>query len=318
MDHDLAILADTIQVSASLESVEFYRSLLDSINEGIYFVDRRRKIFFWNAGAERISGYSRDEVIGKCCADNLLMHCDAAGHMLCVDGCPLADTIRGGGCRKARVFLKHKNGYRVPVQIQVFPVLGADGEIAGAIEIFADAGEGVAAVEQARDLKDAAFIDSLTGLCNRRSIEERLGEAAEHCEEVRQRTAVVFMDIDHFKAINDTWSHAIGDVALRMVAETVLLSLRSYDFVGRWGGDEFVLILGNVDENGAREICERCRALIERSHLYHEGHRVQVTCSVGFAMFRHGDNRESVLRRADAQMYACKRNGGNRVNPESG
>ena len=303
---------------ASAESVEFYRSVLESIDEGIYFVERDRRIIYWNAGAERISGYSRDEVIGKCCADNLLMHCDAAGHMLCLHGCPLSETIRDGECRNARVFLKHKNGYRVPAEVRVSPVFGADGEIAGAIEVFADVGAGVAAVEQARDLKNAAFIDSLTGLCNRRSIEERLGEAAEHCEEVRLRTAVVFIDIDRFKSINDTWSHEIGDIVLRMVADTVLHSLRSYDFIGRWGGDEFVVILGNVDENAARDVCERCRALIERSHVYRDGQRVRVTCSVGFAMFHRGDDRESIMRRADAQMYACKRRGGNRVNLESG
>jgi diguanylate cyclase (GGDEF)-like protein/PAS domain S-box-containing protein len=305
-------------VGASLESVEFYRSVLESIDSGVYFVDPNRNILHWNAGAERITGYSREEVVGHCCADNLLMHCDANGRMLCLAGCPLSGTIRDGKSRKALVFLKHKKGYRVPVEVRVSPVFGVDGEVLGAIEVFGDVAAGVAAVQQARELKNAAFVDSLTEICNRRSTEERLAEATRYCEEVRQRTAVVFVDIDRFKSVNDTWSHEVGDAVLRMVAETMLNSLRSYDYIGRWGGDEFVIILSNVDEDRAREVCERCRALVERSHVSRDGQRIQVTCSVGFAMFRPGDDPESIMRRADAKMYASKRAGGNRVNPDAG
>lgn len=290
-----------------IENAEFYRSILDSLDEGVYFVDRERRILYWNAGAERVSGYSPHEAVGRCCHDNLLMHCDAAGHMLCLGECPLVQTMRDGKPRKGRIFLKHKHGYRVPVDVRIAPAFGADGEIVGATEVFSDMTSGVAAVEQARALKDEAFVDPLTRVCNRRSIEERLREALTHSAEVRTRTAVLFLDIDRFKSINDQWGHEAGDAVLRTVANTLTHSLRSYDFVGRWGGDEFVIILGNVDEERAREVCERCRALIERSQVTWQGRRVHVTCSAGWTMLRPGDDRESVIRRADAQMYECKR-----------
>lgn len=270
-------------------------------------MDRERRILYWNAGAEQVSGYASSEAVGRCCQDNLLMHCDSVGHMLCIGDCPLTETMRDGRPRKTRIFLKHKHGYRVPVDVRTAPAFGANGEIIGATEVFTDITSCLAAIEQARALKDKAFVDPLTHICNRRSIEERLREALAHCEEVRSRTAVLFLDIDRFKSINDRWGHGVGDAVLRTVARTLSHSLRSYDFVGRWGGDEFVIVLGNVDEEGAREVSERCRALIERSQVSWEGRRVHVTCSIGCAMLRPGDDRESVIRRADAQMYECKR-----------
>lgn len=193
------------------------------------------------------------------------------------------------------------------MDVRTAPLFGANGEIIGATEVFTDITSDMAAVEQARALKDEAFIDPLTHICNRRSIEERLREALAHCEEVRSHTAVLFLDIDRFKSINDQWGHEVGDAVLRTVANTLTHSLRSYDFVGRWGGDEFVIILGNVDQQRAREVCERCRALIERSQVIWQGRRVHVTCSAGCTMLRPGDDRESVISRADARMYECKR-----------
>ena len=92
--------------------------LLDSLFDGVYFVDLDRRITYWNAGAERISGYLRSEVVGSCCADNLLRHIDTEGHKLCQDGCPLAATMRDGKTRESSVYLHHKFGHRVPVLVR--------------------------------------------------------------------------------------------------------------------------------------------------------------------------------------------------------
>ena len=116
----------------------FYRQLLHSLDDGIYFVDRFRRIVFWNQGAEKISGYSFDEVQGRFCGDGLLQHVDFDGNIMCGAGCPLTATIKDGQNHEVDVYLKHKNGHRVPVKVISSPVYNADGDIIGAVERFTD------------------------------------------------------------------------------------------------------------------------------------------------------------------------------------
>ncbi len=93
----------------------FYKTLLDDMSDGVYFVDRDRRILYWNKGAIRLTGYQSEEMVGRCCQDNTLCHVDAAGRNLCHDGCPLTASISDGGSHEAPVFLRHKQGRRVPV-----------------------------------------------------------------------------------------------------------------------------------------------------------------------------------------------------------
>ena len=105
----------------------FYKELLDHMSDGVYFVDRERRIQYWNEGARRLTGYSAEELMGRYCQDNILCHIDAQGRKLCVDGCPLLSTMEDGTSHEARLFLRHKQGRRIPVLVQVQPLRAADG-----------------------------------------------------------------------------------------------------------------------------------------------------------------------------------------------
>ena len=109
-----------------------YRDVLDTIYDGVYFLDRQRKIFFWNKGAERITGYRAADVMGRSCADDILCHVDKQGRHLCREGCPAADVLNDGQRREAEVYLLHKNGYRKPVRIRVAPIEDAAGRLGAA------------------------------------------------------------------------------------------------------------------------------------------------------------------------------------------
>ena len=114
----------------------FYRTILDSLNEGVYFVNRKRQVLYWNKAAEELSGYSQDDILGKCCAENRLNHVDDAGNHLCKQGCPLMGTMRDGQPREVNVFMHHKSGQRIPVNIRSLPIFDEDGKISGSIEDF--------------------------------------------------------------------------------------------------------------------------------------------------------------------------------------
>ncbi len=114
---------------------DFYKNIIDNLYDGVYFVDRDRMITYWNKGAERISGYSAGQVIGRRCRDNLLNHVTANGVELCHDHCPLAAVMEDGRPREAEVYLHHADGHRVPVMVRATALRDEGGNIVGAVEI---------------------------------------------------------------------------------------------------------------------------------------------------------------------------------------
>jgi len=117
--------------------------LVDTLQDGIYFVDRERKIVYWNEGAERLSGYSAAQAAGKHCYDNLLRHTDSSGRLLCTDRCPLRSVMLDGQPREVNIWLRHQDGHKVAVSVSASPLRNSAGRIVGAIELFHETeGEG--------------------------------------------------------------------------------------------------------------------------------------------------------------------------------
>jgi diguanylate cyclase (GGDEF)-like protein/PAS domain S-box-containing protein len=295
----------------------FYRELLDHIGDGVYFVDRERRIQYWNEGACRLTGYKAEEMLGKSCQDDLLCHVDQTGKRLCHNGCPLAASMCDGKPHEASIFLRHKQGRRVPVSTRVQPMRGADGSIIGAIEIFSDNSVQLDAQRKAEAMNRLAFLDHLTQLPNRRFLEMSLDTALSEYKVHGDTLGVMVIDIDEFKKINDSLGHSGGDRALQEAARTLTGSLRPTDIVGRWGGDEFLAIARNVDRETLSKLAQRCVALIGQTAIFgHEGQRISLSSSVGAALSRPGEGAEELIQRADELMYQSKNGGRGRATSE--
>jgi diguanylate cyclase (GGDEF)-like protein len=209
--------------------------------------------------------------------------------------------------------LHHKEGYRLPVFIRATPIRDADGRIVGAIEIFNDNTANIAYRQRIEALEKEALLDSLTGLVNRRFIEMSLNSKLSEMVRYRSSFGVLFIDIDNFKSINDLYGHDVGDEVLKMVAKTALNTARVFDIIGRWGGEEFVGLIANVNEEQLHAIAQRHRVLIEQSNFSRLTHVIKVTVSIGAALVQPGDTMETLLKRADQAMYESKASGRNRV-----
>ncbi len=160
----------------------------------------------------------------------------------------------------------------------------------------------------------AAHTDSLTGMKNRTWFFELFEETMASRDADVEDVAVIMFDVDHFKAVNDTYSHAAGDEALRMVARALSsLELRDMDYWGRLGGEEFALVLPHSGIDVAFATAERLRSALENSPVIYAGIAFAITVSVGVSMGRPGDSIESLLGRADSAMYHAKETGRNRV-----
>lgn len=291
---------------------KFYRDLLDNLNDGIYFTDAQRRITYWNKGAERLTGYSSQEVLGKRCSENLLVHMDRSGRLLCLGDCPLSSCINGGKSCEAEVYLHHKDGHRVPVYVRTSPITDDSGAITGVVEIFNNNSAKVQLEIRLEEIQQLALVDALTGLPNRRHLESQITSRLEELKRNSWAFGILFIDIDRFKKINDIHGHDLGDKALRMVGKTLYDNLRQFDMVGRWGGEEFLAVVTNTHFRDLREVGERMRLLVEHSGLF-EPQEIRVTVSIGCAEAAIDDSIATLVRRADDRLYEAKRAGRNRV-----
>jgi diguanylate cyclase (GGDEF)-like protein/PAS domain S-box-containing protein len=248
-----------------------YRRIVDNLYEGLYFVDPNRVVTYWNKAAERISGYTAEEVVGRACHDNILTHIDAQGNQLCFGLCPLAATIADGSPREAEVYLHHKQGHRVPVLVRVTPLYDESGKVIGGIELFSDISNRAANQLRIQELEELAYIDTLTRLANRTFLETELASRLEEQRRYGVPFGVFFMDIDHFKAFNDTYGHDVGDHVLAVVAETFTANSRPFDTFGRWGGEEFIGVIRNVDLATLEMLGNRYREAVAGAYIIHEG-----------------------------------------------
>jgi diguanylate cyclase (GGDEF)-like protein/PAS domain S-box-containing protein len=311
------IKPEELQNSIVPADPDFYKRLLDHIGNGVYFVDRERKILYWNEGASRLTGYKAEEILGTHCQDNILCHVDKVGNRLCVNGCPLSASIADGSVHEANIFLRHKHGRRVPVSVQVRPLRGADGSVIGAVEIFSDISVEIDARRRFEAMNRLAFLDHLTQLPNRRFMEMSLQTALSEFEVHKDPLGLLMMDLDRFKEINDSYGHSWGDKALQEAANTLTGSLRPTDIVGRWGGDEFLAIARNVNREILSELAERCVALISETAVpSNDERRIPLSISVGAALSRHGESAEDLFRRADGLLYQSKTGGRGRATTE--
>lgn len=289
------------------------KEFMSNLYEGVYIVDKHRKIVFWNSGSEHITGYKAEEIMNHYCYLNILKHVDKDGKKLCLDGCPLLYTLQTGQSSENEIFLEHKLGHRIPVSVKTFPLYNEQNEIIAAVEVFSDMKYKEEQLEHNLHLENIMRFDTLTKIYNRRYLEFQLGKAIDEANQFDHFFGLLFIDIDYFKTINDTYGHIVGDEVLAMVANTLRLNLRSDDFVGRWGGEEFLVLVNTDHIDTLTQTAERLRVLCENSTYKNDHLSINVTISIGGSMYKKGSHIKSIIESADKNMYLSKKAGRNKI-----
>jgi diguanylate cyclase (GGDEF)-like protein/PAS domain S-box-containing protein len=291
----------------------FYKALLDNLYDGVYFVDLHRKITYWNKSAESLTGYKRSEIVGRHCWNNILMHVNSKGKNLCEGLCPLATAMKDDTMTEQAIYLRHKEGHRVPVLVRASPIKDGNGQIIGAVEIFSDNSPRISLEQKVEELQRLALLDQLTELGNRRYAELAVHTKLDELRRYDSRFGVLFIDIDHFKRINDTHGHKTGDKVLQMVARTLQNGVRASDIVSRWGGEEFIAVVPHADKKHLHTLSHKLLALVGQSTFFAGEEPINVTVSIGATISRMGDTDEDLITRADKLMYEGKLAGRNCV-----
>jgi diguanylate cyclase (GGDEF)-like protein len=215
---------------------------------------------------------------------------------------------------EAELFFRHKDDYTVPVFLRISPIRNSRGRIVGAAEVFRDNGSRLVARQMIEDLEHQVLIDPLTKLGNRHCAEITLHARLDESKRYDWPFGILFIDLDHFKEVNDLYGHEEGDRVLKMVADTLRQSVRSVDRVCRWGGEEFIAIITNMHhERMLRDIAEKCRRRVQKKCLGRNGAGKPVTVSIGATLVRPEDTLTTLVTRGDDLMYQSKSAGRNKV-----
>jgi diguanylate cyclase (GGDEF)-like protein/PAS domain S-box-containing protein len=283
-----------------------HEMVLKSAGEGIFGLDLDGNATFVNPAAARITGWEAKDLVGRPQHD-VLHHTKPDGSPYPREECPIHAVLEDGTThsRDDEVFWR-KDGTSFPVEYMSSPIL-QDGEVMGAVVTFKDITERKALEQQ---LHHQAFYDPLTRLPNRALFMERLEHASTRANRRDSRIAVLFVDLDNFKVINDSLGHKAGDQVLKAVAERVRIYLRPEDTAARLGGDEFTILVEDVASvsEGVR-IAERLADVLQPPFTLEE-QEVFITTSIGIALNSSTQERaEDLLRHADLAMYRAKHNG---------
>jgi diguanylate cyclase (GGDEF)-like protein/PAS domain S-box-containing protein len=290
-----------------------YKELMDNLFDGVYFVDSTRTIRYWNKAAETITGFTAADVLRKSCSEDILFHVDDEGSNFCNELCPLAKSAKDSSSLETELYLRHKEGHRIPVAIRITPIRDTSGEIIGTLELFGDISSKSATLLRIKELEKLSMTDPLTRIANRRYLESELQNRLQELVRFNWPFGLLYMDLDHFKDINDTFGHEVGDLVLKAVAQTVVTNVRPFDLFGRWGGEEFISIMRNVDKDSLFHVGDRLRMLVEAGDVVIENKKVNVTVSLGGTMARPDDTVERLVNRADRLMFRSKAAGKNRL-----
>ncbi|MGD0426386.1 MAG: EAL domain-containing protein [Candidatus Acidiferrales bacterium] len=279
---------------------------LNSIGDAVICTDISGRITFLNLVAERMTGWLLPEAVGRPMRE-VLQIVDAASREIIPDPMALAVRQNRTTTLPENWLLIRRNGYEIPIEDSLSPIHNREGTATGAVIVVRDMS---AARTMALEMAHSARHDFLTGLPNRMLIQDRISQAVGLAVRHGGRLALLFLDLDGFKHINDSLGHAIGDKLLKSVAERLFECVRTSDTVGRLGGDEFLLLLSEVGlAESAAITARKILAAVAAPHAV-DGHDLHVTTSIGISIYPDdGSDAATLIKNADTAMYQAKENG---------
>ncbi len=291
-----------------------YLHTLESLYDGFHLLDAHRRFLIWNRGAESLLGHSAHEMLGRDWSCRLLGYRDPQGGEITDEDCPLRNAVDSGRTSMFQMEAQRADGHAVRVELQAVPLFDAAGKLQGVAEVYRDlARSGGKRPQEFRELKLAATRDALTNVANRGELETQLtAMVGGFARNPREPFSVIFADADHFKRVNDTHGHQVGDRVLIDLAKLFTRETYSGELVGRYGGEEFVILCPGTDLEQAVRRAERLRNTLRDTKIGGVD-RLKITSSFGVAQVEPGDSVESLMRRADKALYTAKESGRDRT-----
>jgi len=287
--------------------------VLDSLPVAVCAVDREGKVILWNDGAERVTGYLRQDVLGRLCTEAFLEHADTDNNPMEGNALPLVETMREGKCVTLRASLRKKSGQSVGVHVRTVPLRGDDGRMHGAAELFEEMITKAPTDRRHNKLAVAGCVDQLTGVLNHSMILARLQESLSLHKVYPVPFCALCISIDGLAKIRERFGQAAVDATLHVVAQTLESALRPTDYLGRRLEQEFLAILTECNESDVPRVGDRLRKMAQRAHVNWWGDTWGVTISIGATPVQDLDTAGGMVNRAEEGMRKSSDAGGNQI-----
>ncbi|MDZ5473204.1 EAL domain-containing protein [Bacillus sp. 31A1R] len=299
----VVVFRDITKQKHSQKEIRLAAKVLENTSEGVLITDEKGTILSVNPAFEVVTGYTKEEVLGL---NPSLLQSGIHDQTFYNE---MWTQIKKHGSWKGEIWNKRKNGEIFPEWLTISSIKDDEGKVTNHVAVFSDITDRKHAEDQLRKL---AHFDALTGVANRYSLNKRLNSLIETAAKYNQQLAILFLDLDRFKQINDTLGHSYGDLLLKKVSERLKNLIKNKDMIARLGGDEFVIVLPNIKHpREAVHIAENIIHSLTQSFLL-ENQEVYISTSIGISLYPlDGLSMESLIRNADKAMYQAKSSGRN-------
>jgi diguanylate cyclase (GGDEF)-like protein/PAS domain S-box-containing protein len=288
-------------------------SVLNQVQDAVVWLNKDRKIVYWNKAAEQISGRESAAVLGKACFEEPALFVDFGGVEICREKCPVAMTLKDGAPRSLDVYLQHKEGFRTPASLRIIPVFKEDGEILGAVETFTSTAPKVTLPLGLAELEKMGLTETETGIPSKQYLDMTLATRLEEYQKYGLTFGLIYVDIDNYGKILEKHGRFNSSKIVRTVAKTLHKNIRFFDIVGRWSTEEFLVVLLNIDEGRLDIVANKLRLLVAESYITTETGMLNATVSMGASLVLRYDTVESLIKRGEQLMMHSKWLGKNRV-----
>jgi diguanylate cyclase (GGDEF)-like protein/PAS domain S-box-containing protein len=283
---------------------------LNSIGEAVLCTDLSGRISFLNLAAEAMTGWSKNDAIGKTVAD-VFEIIDGTTRLRAIDPLKLAIEQNRAVGLTSNCILIRRDGAEAAIEASAAPIHDRSGAVTGSGIVFHNAGAPGAMLSE---IAQSANYDAITALPNRQLLNDRISHAITVAQRHKQKLAVMFVDLDRFKSINDSMGYAVGDKLLQAVARRLQASVRESDTVGRHGGDEFIVLLPELEDERNSEISAgKILASLSAPFLINDA-TIQISATIGISVYpQDGLDADTLMQNADLAMYEAKEDGRNRA-----
>jgi len=298
----LGMITDITKLITTQEKLIIFEQAIEQMDEMVRITNVDGTVIFVNSAITEHTGYTEDEIIGK---NNKIFKSGEHEEKFYQN---LWNTILSGKVYRDTFVNKKKNGELYYEDQTITPIFDINNK---ELKYFVSTSKDITErVKMIKDLKRLATIDSLTGICNRYKINQAIDEEIARTKRYHEPFALIMLDIDHFKEINDTYGHDVGDTVLQELSGIISACIRESDTFGRWGGEEFMLLAPKISLDDAVILAEKLRKRIE-IHTFEEVKKI--TVSIGVALFTPDSDKEEKLKEVDDALYKSKENGRNQV-----
>ncbi|MHB1397674.1 MAG: putative bifunctional diguanylate cyclase/phosphodiesterase [Trichloromonadaceae bacterium] len=299
---NLALEEEMAERERAEEGLRLSAKVFDNTVEGVIITDAQARILAINPAFSQVTGYAEEEIRDQNPRILQSGRHDAAYYA------EMWQTLQKSGQWVGEIWNKRKGGEIYPERLTIGAVRDSAGEVSHYVGVFSD----ISDIKRSQERLDfLAHHDALTGLPNRLLFNHRLSHSIDLARRHQRQLAVLFIDLDHFKNVNDTLGHDLGDELLKSVAATLSTQLRRSDTLARLGGDEFILLLDDVEERYAGNIAEKVLALLSGAFNI-AGYELFLSASIGVSFFpRDGEDATTLVKTADTAMYFAKTQGRN-------